>query len=277
MAKLSKAERDAEKVRKVEEKKAEKERKAEEKRLAAEEKKEEATRKKRLAAGDNSDKMSEAERQQLFLKHNDTWLRLADELKSVKKKQDDAVAAAKNDGFTKKQLERALEMDDPKKDAKIHREVRELLQVAFWKGSPIKTGDLFGAATPEPEATVTDQAYAEGRTASAHGQPRRVPVKYPAPGEAFNAWLAGFDDHQRELQGGVGRGAAGAPPAPVTSGTPVKRSDYEKSLKEGLGGGAGAGGVKDIIEKAGGTPAADPPGESTSERLRREQGIQDDE
>lgn len=271
MAKKSKADLAAERAAKAQEKNEERERKAEEKRLAAEERKEEAARKKRLAAGNNSDQMSPAERQELFLKHDNIWQRLANEAKAVKKKQDDAVAAAKNDGFTKKMLEAGRSMDDPKTDARIHKEVRELLQVAAWKGSPIKTGDLFGAAEAEPQAAVTDQAYAEGRNASAHGQPRRVPVKFPPPGEAFNAFLAGYDDHQKELLGSVGRGPTA--PAP-TSGTPMKRSEYEAAKA----GGGPAQGARDIIHQAGGTPPTDPPAEeSASDKLKREQGIGDED
>lgn len=290
----SKAEKEAAKAARKTERDEEKARKAEVKRLAAEEA---AAEKRRIAeererTKHNEKNMNAAERQALFITHNTMWSRLADEQKSLDKKKDEAVKAAKNDGFSKKMLDVALKMDDPEKDAKLRAEVRALLQVAAWKGAPIDTRfDLFGGATPpKDQATVTDQAYAEGRTASAHNQPRRVPVQYPAPGEAFNAWLAGYDDHQRELMGGIkqkpdaedlrppelrAKEAERAEseklgPDQVKSGTPVRRSDYESGLAD-LGEKA-----RKIITDAGGTPPG-PGGESSSEALKRQQGIADEE
>lgn len=263
------------------------------KRLAAEDKARKAAERARLKTGDNSKEMPDAERQTLFLTHVDMRKRLDAEQKTLDKKKDEAKAAAKNDGFTKKMLDFAVDGDDAKKDARIRREVQELMQVAQWMGSPINTQfNLFGAAPPKSQEVVVDQAHAEGRAASAEGRPRHVPVHYPPGTDAFNAWLDAFDTHQRELHGHVGRGrnhfsdanretiadgdrmtrgekppgekSGDKIPAP-TSGTAVTRSEYEKGL-------AGLGEqTKRIITDAGGTPPA-----SSSGDLGKEQGIPED-
>lgn len=287
-----KAEKDAARIRRAEEKarlKQEKEAaRKEAKQLADEDKARKAQEKARLKAGGNSSEMPDAERQKLFLTHVDMRKRLDAEKKSLDKKFEEALAAAVNDGFSKRMLNFAIDGEDPKKDVKIRREVQELMQVALWMGSPLNTQfNLFGPADPKTNVMVVDQAHAEGRAASAEGRPRHVPVQYPPGTEAFNAWLDGFDGHQRELHAHIGRGnrppdqggdkTAEKPaekpagnatdkikPEDATSGTPMTRSKYEESL-QGLG-----AQTKKIIEEAGGTPA------SSSDDLAKDQGISED-
>lgn len=294
--KPSKAEREQAKADKQRAREEEKARKDEVKRLAKEEAEADKKRKaeERERAKHNEKQMNAAERQQLFLGHADHWSRIEAEVRAAIKKREEVEKLAKEDGFTKKMLVAADKFEDPKRHAKLVTEARTLAQVAIWKGAPLNFQlDMFGERQPKTQAQVTDQAYAEGQAASASGQQRRVPVQYPAPGEAFNAWLAGFDDHQKELGGALGSGktpAAGDErdlrppdlrdkevqraaeggggasklgPDEVQSGTPVARSDYEKGLSK-IG-----DRTREIIEGAGGRPSSSP-------GLAREQGIEDE-
>lgn len=286
----TKAQRDETKAAQQKAKAEEKARKDEIKRLAREEGKKSAPER---STGDNAKNMNNAERQELFLKHADHWGRIEKEVRAWIKKREDIEKLAKEDGFTKKALVASAKIDDPRKHAKLVAEMRMIAQVAIWKGAPLNFQmDMFGKPEPKSEVQVTDQAYAEGRNTSATGQPRRVPVQYPPPGESFNAWLSGFDDHQKELQGTLGRGTAsadddhdvrptalrekeaeraaeGAKPAP-TSGVPTTRAEYEAS-KKGGGGKLGLEGLgaatNKIIQDAGGKPS------SSSSGLASDQGI----
>lgn len=258
--------------------------KAEKKRLADEEKRGRAAVTERQPdPGDNSQNMNGAERQQLFVQHADHWSRCEKDVRAAIKRREEVEKIAKEDGFPKKTLVAAAKFEDPKKHAKLKAEMRMIAQVAVWMGAPLNFQfNMFGEPdnAPMTDGQVTDKAYAEGKAASASNQSRRVPVHYPPGSEAFNAWLSGFDDHQKELGQRLGRGAAGTDAGAGVTTTGGKNSFAEKNaatiaegdrIARGEAPTSGTAITRSAYNAAG--------GETAAQRLAREQGVdeQDDD
>jgi hypothetical protein len=152
--------------------------------------------------GHNSEAKKELtadEKQELFLHHRGVWNGAQAKVKAAKKILDDAIADLKSDGFTRKQMEIADSLGDVAGEKKIKAEVRERLQVAQWLGHAMGNQlDLFD----EPDRTpIVDRAYQDGKRASMQNKPRKPP--HAPETEASTAWFAGYDNHQRELVGGL--------------------------------------------------------------------------
>lgn len=102
-----------------------------------------------------------------------------------------ALKAAKADGFTKKDIDFALSLENDEDEKMVEQRKREQ-EIAAWCGHPIGTqADLFDVdRTP-----IVERAAAEGRKAGAEGQSSST---NPYDGEAGQVWLrewhAGQDD-----------------------------------------------------------------------------------
>lgn len=134
---------------------------------------------------------------ELFLKHRNPWNAAQASLKSAKKRLADVVAALKNDGFKKKQMEIADMFGEVKGEARVTAEVADRLQVARWLGHPMGAQlDLFA----QPDRTpITESAYDAGKMASMQNEGRKPP--HAPETEAYRSWMSGYEDHQRELAG----------------------------------------------------------------------------
>lgn len=115
-----------------------------------------------------------------FLQHRNLWISAQAQLKVAEKRLKDMVAAAKADGFLKKEFQVAdLLAGSPKQEAKVTSDVTMKLRVARWIGHSMgKQLDLFEnpaaivAATPPGQAAYEDgkQAAMEGKTGTPPGQ-----------------------------------------------------------------------------------------------------------
>lgn len=155
----------------------------------------------RATPGSNSKPtLSDNEKRASFLHFNQQITGLRAKMNAAKKLLDDAYTEAKAAGFAKKKFEIAASLGDVKGELKIKSEVRDRLEVARWLGHPLGAQmDLFD----EPDRTpIVDRAYEEGKTDSMSGKPRNPAAKYSPDTDAWRAYCAGFDDHQRELHGG---------------------------------------------------------------------------
>jgi len=149
--------------------------------------------------GDNSEKavLTPDEKRQLFLSHRSSWAEYRAKVAAAEEFGKDVKAALKSDGFSVKdmQIADALVNDD----TKVVAEVRNRLEIASWLGHPMGHQlEMFD----EPDRTpVTDRAYDDGKMASMSDKQRKPP--HSPETEAYRAWMAGYDDHQRELVGGM--------------------------------------------------------------------------
>lgn len=150
----------------------------------------------RATKGGNKIELSPDEQRASFLRINQQIVGLRAKADAANKLVKDALADAKASGFLKKDFDIARDLAD--KDNKIKDEVTRRLRIAQWLGHPIGAQlDMFA----EPDRTpIVDRAYDDGKMASMEGKPRKPP--HAAETDAARAWFGGFDDHQRELQGG---------------------------------------------------------------------------
>lgn len=136
-----------------------------------------------------------------FLQHRGLWASAMAKMKVAEKHLKDVVAAAKSDGFLKKEFQIADALTaSPKKEAKIVGEVTTRLRVARWIGHALgKQLDLFenpdaiASARPPADAAFDDgkQAALEGRTAT--------PPDHFAAQELSQRWLAGYHEAQEGM------------------------------------------------------------------------------
>lgn len=152
-------------------------------------------------AGHNSGKeLTADERQTLFLRDKDAYIRdLAAQKKATKAFQD-TCKRIKADGFTNKQIKAAIEMDTPEGEARVRAEVLDILQAAKWVGSHQMGNQLDMFQEPDRTPSV-DKAYDEGKRTSMENKPA-APVYAPET-EQYRHYMQGYHDHQRELAGGL--------------------------------------------------------------------------
>lgn len=188
--------------------------------------------------GHNGDRESAAAIQANFLQHRTAWNRAQAKFKVAEKELKDMVAAAKADGFLKKEFEIADALcASPKKEAKIVGEVTTRLRVARWIGHAMgKQMDLF----ENPPITVqrsTDEAYEDGKRACMANEPKAPPPHFQVQ-ELSQSWLAGYDaEVERRVRTGI---------KPLDTATVVKLGDHAgaggAAESPWVGGDAGTGG-----------------------------------
>lgn len=152
----------------------------------------------RAAKGGNKVELSPDQMREAFLHHNTKVIGLRAKADAARTLLNEAYTDAKSDGFAKKKFDIARFLSSPKTEHKVKAEVAERLQVARWMGHPLGAQmDMFN----EPDRTpVVDRAYDAGKQASMENR-QRTPPHDPST-DAYRAWMAGYDDHQRELHGG---------------------------------------------------------------------------
>jgi len=150
--------------------------------------------------GDNSRKVAPLERsdreiQDGFIRHLRNINVYEARLTAVKSQLAALYAKAKNDGYKKRQFQLARDFEDVKGEARINALMDDTLRVARWIGHPLGAQlDLFREtpAVPFPRES--------GRLASMSNKPRKPEI---APNtEAYEQWMEGYDEHQRELMEG---------------------------------------------------------------------------
>lgn len=153
----------------------------------------------RARKGGNKVELSADQQRQSFLTHNTQIIALRAKLKIAKDHLDEAFDDAKSVGFKKLHFDVARDLSGPpKSEKKVESDVTTRLLVARWIGHKLGAQmDLFN----EPDRTpIVDRAYDAGKQASMEGKARKP--EHDASTAAYRAWIAGFDDHQRQLMGG---------------------------------------------------------------------------
>jgi hypothetical protein len=153
-----------------------------------------ATKPRAMPNGHNGDRSSENAIQANFISHRSLWNKAQASLKVAEKNLRDMVAAAKADGFQKKEFQIADALvGSPKKEAKIVGEVTTRLRVARWIGHAMgKQYDLF----ENPAVVVVssaESAYEDGRLVGLAAGAGTPPPQF-AGAELSQRWMAGFHD-----------------------------------------------------------------------------------
>jgi hypothetical protein len=141
------------------------------------------------------------DQRKLFLHHRTKWNELQAKQAVVDKIAIDVKAALKKDGFTVKEMQIADALGDLKGEARIQDDVKTRLQVARWMGHPLGAQlDLFA----DGKAAIVGDPYDLGKMASMEDRPAKPQDHGYAPdSEQHGRYMAGYQDHQRELAGGI--------------------------------------------------------------------------
>lgn len=134
-----------------------------------------------------------------FLQHRGVWNQLTAKQKLLDKQWKDAKAALKADGHKVVQMQIADALSgSAKQEAKVYGEVEDRLKVARYIGHKLGAQyDLFA----QPDRTpAVDVAYDSGKQASMENEPKKPPYDPSTP--QYNAWMGGYDDHQKTLMAG---------------------------------------------------------------------------
>lgn len=189
--------------------------------------------------GHNSERASRltpAEEAELFGRHRASWNRWKGKEKEVEKLGIEVKAALKADGFKVAHFKIADDLTTVKGEKRVVDDVTDRLKVARWIGHALGNQyDLFEQKQKAQPARVDWRA--EGRIASQNNQPRKPPSELAPDTDSYRAWMDGYNDHQEELANRVGRaagngGVTSKDGEPVTSGTAVPRSEFQKGLAE---------------------------------------------
>jgi len=131
-----------------------------------------------------------------FLQHRGVWNQLGAKQKLLDEQWKDAKAALKADGHKVVHMHIADALSNSaKSEAKIYGEVEDRLKVARYIGHKLGAQyDLFA----QPDRTpLVDSAYDSGKQASMENETKKPP--FDPSNEAYNAWMRGYDDHQKTL------------------------------------------------------------------------------
>jgi hypothetical protein len=126
----------------------------------------------------------------LFFQHKNTIIALRDQVASVSGKLRSAYKVAKSEGFSKKEIDFAISLEDDEDD-KIQKERLRQNQIARWMGIPLGTQTELEL---EPDRrSIEEKAAAEGKKAGMNGETLSPPY---APGTAgyepyVEAWHLG--------------------------------------------------------------------------------------
>lgn len=101
-------------------------------------------------------------------------------------------------GITVDQVKFMIECDTPEGEAAARALIAQQLQAAQWNNS--KLGDQLGLFLEPDRTPSVDVAYDAGKFDSASNRPRKP--NYDPSTEQYRSYMAGYDDHQRQLSGG---------------------------------------------------------------------------
>lgn len=145
---------------------------------------------KQVAAPSNV--LTEDQQAALFFQHKDKIVALRQKLASINGEIRSAFKMAKAEGFTKKEIDFAISLEDDEDD-KIQKERQRQNQIARWLGVPLGTqGEL--SLEPEPDRRpIEERAAAEGKRDGMKGGSLVPPYAPGTPGydEYCEAWHVG--------------------------------------------------------------------------------------
>lgn len=134
--------------------------------------------------------LTEDQQAALFFQHKNAIIALKEKLASVNGSLRSAYKQAKAEGFTKKEIDFAIKLEDDEDDS-IQKERQRQNQIARWLGVPLGTQTELDL---EPDRrSVEEKAAAEGKKAGMNGETLNPPYDPGTPGyESFvEAWHQG--------------------------------------------------------------------------------------
>lgn len=137
-----------------------------------------------------SNVLSEDQMAALFFQHKNKIVALRQKLSSVNGELRSAFKVAKAEGFTKKEIDFAIALEDDEDD-KIQKERQRQNQIARWLGVPLGTQAELDL---QPDRrTIEEKAAAEGKKAGMNGETLNPPYAPGTPGyEPYvEAWHQG--------------------------------------------------------------------------------------
>lgn len=146
-----------------------------------------------------NDQRTEDQVREGWLHHREVWNQMTARQKVLNKQWKDVKAALKADGYKVGQMKIADSLSgSEKQEAKVHGEVHDRLQVAYWMGHPM--GAQFDLFTQPDRTPAVDRAYDQGKQASMENKACKPP--YDASTPQYERYMAGYQDHQGKLAKG---------------------------------------------------------------------------
>lgn len=138
-----------------------------------------------------SNVLTEDQQAALFFQHKNKVIALREKLASVNGELRAALKVAKSDGFTKKEIDFAIELE--KDDAKIVAWRKRQEQIAIWEGLPLGTQTELDLTPPVDRRPIEERAAAEGKRDGMKGGSLVPPYAQGAPGyeEYVEGWHLG--------------------------------------------------------------------------------------
>lgn len=131
-------------------------------------------------------------------------------LEALNKKQNSIVAdirnerkRAKSSGFSKGEIDFALQLRASQDHTADVAEYKRLAQIALWVGHPIGTQPDMFAIAKDADALI-DKASRDGEQAGAEGESAKSP--HPPGSPQDQAWMGGWHKGQSSLASTLGRG-----------------------------------------------------------------------
>ncbi len=159
---------------------------------------------KEVGIGHNSQELTDEQQQVLFFQHKAKIISLKEKIASETALLRNAYKLAKSEGFTKKDIDFAISLENDNDNEALERRRREAM-IARWMGHPIGTQpDMFDDAKSSHGA---DRNFEEGKRAGMAGEDNASPHNLST--EAGQAWTKGWHEGQKalfkvkEIQGGT--------------------------------------------------------------------------
>lgn len=148
-------------------------------------------------SGASVEELNDEQQQALFFQHMRKIGDLKKKLASVNGDLRSAYKVAKAEGFTKKDLDFAFDLEKDE-DEKMVEDRRRQAQIARWMSHPIGTqADLFGSGTPTDDRPLRERAFDEGKR---DGMKSEGPLKPPYDsGDGYDGYVEGWHRGQEVL------------------------------------------------------------------------------